>query len=378
MTAAITSTETSPRRGHSLAVEAVSYRFGATQALDGVSLDIAPGELAALLGPSGCGKTTLLRAIAGFLTPDSGDVRFDGESVIDLPAGRRGVGIVFQNYALFPHMTVAENVAYGLEARRLPRATIQERVAALLDRVRLSDRASRYPRQLSGGQQQRVALARALAIEPRVLLLDEPFAALDKNLRLDMQIEIRRIQQAYGVTTVLVTHDQGEAMSMADRIAVMENGRVHQFAAPTEVYDRPASLFVNQFLGAANLIRASVVGRHADAALVEVVGVGRWTVAAAPRGAGERDVTLSVRPENLSIRAGDGGAGLRGEIRMALPMGALSIYEIELKDGQTVKAAELRNMGAPMLSPGTAVGLELVSAEAATLFGRTSTTSPHA
>jgi putative spermidine/putrescine transport system ATP-binding protein len=378
MTAAITSTETSPRRGHSLAVEAVSYRFGATQALDGVSLDIAPGELAALLGPSGCGKTTLLRAIAGFLTPDSGDVRFDGESVIDLPAGRRGVGIVFQNYALFPHMTVAENVAYGLEARRLPRATIRERVAALLDRVRLSDRASRYPRQLSGGQQQRVALARALAIEPRVLLLDEPFAALDKNLRLDMQIEIRRIQQAYGVTTVLVTHDQGEAMSMADRIAVMGNGRVHQFAAPTEVYDRPASLFVNQFLGAANLIRASVVGRHADAALVEVAGVGRWTVAAAPRGAGERDVTLSVRPENLSIRAGDGGAGLRGEIRMALPMGALSIYEIELKDGQTVKAAELRNMGAPMLSPGTAVGLELVSAEAATLFGRTSTTSPHA
>ncbi len=365
-----TKTPSSERRGHEVGIVRVSHRFGNTTALDDVTLDIGAGELVALLGPSGCGKTTLLRAIAGFVRPDRGDIRFDGESVSMLSAGRRGAGIMFQNYALFPHMTVEENIGYGLEARGMARTVVRQKVEEFVRLVHLVDWRKRYPRQLSGGQQQRVALARALAIEPRVLLLDEPFAALDKNLRLDMQIEIRRLQQAFGVTTILVTHDQEEAMSMADRIAVMEHGRVHQFGRPVEVYDRPSSLFVNQFLGAANLIAGRVAERGSSGNLIEVAGAGSLVVAAKPSHPSQDEVLLSVRPENLRIIARNEKLGLRGAVRMALPIGAFAIYEIVLNDGQPVKAAELRNMGKPMLAPGAAVALELVSAEAATLFGR--------
>src|SRR5262249_20750775 len=208
----------------------------------------------ALLGPSGCGKSTLLRIIAGFLVQSEGAVLFDGAVVDHLPASRRGVGIVFQNYALFPHMTVAENVAYGLQAQRWPKEKIASRVEEMLRLVHMQPYHDRVPDQLSGGQQQRVALARCLAVDPKVLLLDEPFGALDKNLRLDMQIEVKRLQRSYGITTVLVTHDQEEALSMADRIAVMNQGRIEQVARPTEIYDNPSTLFVNQFVGATNLL----------------------------------------------------------------------------------------------------------------------------
>jgi putative spermidine/putrescine transport system ATP-binding protein len=367
---ASTARVTGAQRGHAVSVERISHRFGNTTALRDVTLEIAPGELVALLGPSGCGKTTLLRAIAGFVNPDQGDVRFDGESVTRLSAGQRGVGIMFQNYALFPHMTAEENIAYGLEARKLAPAAIRQKVNELIRLVHLDEWRRRYPRQLSGGQQQRVALARALAIEPRVLLLDEPFAALDKNLRLDMQIEIRRLQQSFGVTAMLVTHDQEEAMSMADRIAVMEHGQVHQFGRPIEVYDQPTTLFVNQFLGAANLIAGRIARRSGDANVIEVVGAGEIALAAKPGQPIDGDVVLSVRPENLRIVAESGASELRGAVRMILPLGAVSIYEIVLNDGQTVKVTELRNMGKPMLSTGAVVALELVSAEAATLFGR--------
>src|SRR5436853_3751101 len=241
-------------RGHRLRLEDISHRFGDVLAVRNINLDVAPGELVALLGPSGCGKTTLLRIVSGFVRQTSGRVLFDAESVDHLPPSRRGAGIVFQNYALFPHMTVAENVAYGLEAQKWPRRRIAPRVAEMLALVHMSEFAARKPRQLSGGQQQRIALARCLAIDPKVLLLDEPFGALDKNLRLDMQIEVKRLVRESGVTTILVTHDQEEALSMADRIAVMARGRIEQVSSPTEIYDRPATLFVNQFVGTTNVL----------------------------------------------------------------------------------------------------------------------------
>ena len=235
----------SDARGHGLRLERISHRFGDFLALNDVQLDVAAGELMALLGPSGCGKSTLLRIVSGFIRQTQGHVLFDNECVDHLPPNRRGVGIVFQSYALFPHMTVRQNVAYGLEAHHWPRDRISPRVEEMLDLVHMRQYAERLPRQLSGGQQQRVALARCLAVDPKILMLDEPFGALDKNLRLDMQIEVKRLQRDYGITTILVTHDQEEALSMADRIAVMHRGRIEQMASATEIYDRPATLFVN-------------------------------------------------------------------------------------------------------------------------------------
>src|SRR4029077_2351971 len=237
-----------------LDVDDLTVRYGQTLAVDGVTLAIEPGEVVALLGPSGCGKTTLLRVIAGFVRQAAGRVLVDGAAIDHLPANQRNVGIVFQNYALFPHMTVTENVAYGLRARGQRGGAVNDRVARMLDMVQLGEFRERLPRQLSGGQQQRVALARALAVQPSILLLDEPFAALDRNLRLDMQIEVKRLQRALGLTTILVTHDQDEAMSVADRIAVMNKGRVEQFDSPVAIYDKPQTLFVNGFIGTSNLL----------------------------------------------------------------------------------------------------------------------------
>jgi len=229
-----------PRTGHSVQLESITHRFGATTAADDVSLTIEAGELIALLGPSGCGKTTLLRVIGGFIVPTAGSVRVDGRSIDHLPASRRDIGVVFQNYALFPHMTVYENVAYGLRARHAPREVVRERVARMLATVQLEALSDRMPRQLSGGQQQRVAArarARGGAAHPA------PRRALRRarqELRLDMQIEVKRLQRQFGITAILVTHDQEEAMSLADRIAVMHRGHVEQFASPVEVYDRRA------------------------------------------------------------------------------------------------------------------------------------------
>src|SRR6266852_6413948 len=245
--------------GHRLRLENITHRFGDFVAVSDVQLDIGGGELVALLGPSGCGKSTLLRIISGFIGQTEGHVLFDEVPVDHLPPNRRGVGIVFQSYALFPHMTVRQNVAYGLEAQHWPRRRIVPRVEAMLELTHMRPFAERLPHQLSGGQQQRVALARCLATDPKVLLLDEPFGALDKNLRLDMQIEVKRLQRDYGITTILVTHDQEEALSMADRIAVMARGSVEQVASPTDVYDHPATLFVNQFVGSTNLIPGKLV-----------------------------------------------------------------------------------------------------------------------
>jgi putative spermidine/putrescine transport system ATP-binding protein len=354
--------------GHSVQIDRVTHRYGGVTAVRDVSLDIRPGEFVALLGPSGCGKTTLLRIIAGFVTPTSGQICVDGVPVTEIPPNRRGVGIVFQNYALFPHMTVEQNVAYGLEARGAPRARVAEIVGSMIDLVHLGAMRKRYPRELSGGQQQRVALARALAIEPTILLLDEPFGALDKNLRLDMQIEIRRLQRQLGITCILVTHDQEEAMSMSDRIAVMQQGALEQFATPIEIYDRPATMFVNSFVGTANLLRGRVAAAADGRCAFEIDGAGALRVpdrgaAVAPGGT----AVLSVRPENFRV-ADDAEPALRGTVRIALPLGAVTVYEVELADGQLVKVTEARHLESRVLPAGAPVALGLVAASATSFF----------
>ncbi len=237
-------------------LDRVTKRFGELTAIDQISLAVRRGELMTLLGPSGCGKTTLLNLVAGFLLPESGEIAIDGRQVTNIPTYRREIGIMFQNYALFPHMNVAENVGYGLRMRRLPKPEIARRVADALALVKLEGVNDRKPRQLSGGQQQRVALARALIIRPKVLLLDEPFSALDRNLRAAMQVELKDIQRKLGVTTIFVTHDQGEALSLSDRIAVIAEGRIRQLGAPGEIYRRPADRFVASFIGDVNVLSA--------------------------------------------------------------------------------------------------------------------------
>jgi putative spermidine/putrescine transport system ATP-binding protein len=280
----------------------VSKRFGTVVALHDISLAIKRGEVMTLLGPSGCGKTTVLNLIAGFFSPDGGDIRIGGERVNDVPPYEREAGMMFQNYALFPHMTVATNIAYGLKARHVPALEIARRVAEALALVRLSGYEDRKPRELSGGQQQRVALARALVINPKVLLLDEPFSALDKNLRASMQVELREIQRKLGVTTVFVTHDQSEALSLSDRIAVMSEGRICQVGTPEEIYRRPCERFVASFVGDANVLRGRVERMDGAQAIV-AVGALRIAVPSGPLAgvAASAPVDLFFRPEQLLL-----------------------------------------------------------------------------
>lgn len=341
-------------RGHTLTLDRVSQMFGTTRALEQVSLEIVPGELIALLGPSGCGKTTLLRIIAGFNRPTTGEVRVDGERIDHVPANRRNVGIVFQNYALFPHLSVYENVAYGLRARKTAPDKILNQVTEMLALVKMADYVDRLPGQLSGGQQQRVALARALAIEPRIVLLDEPFSALDKNLRLDMQIEIKGLLKSYGVTSIIVTHDQEEALSMADRIVVMSKGRIEQVDSPEGLYDRPASLFVNQFVGHTNLIRGKLVN-PARAALR--AGIEFDLPAAVPGVGVGADVLVSIRPEHFAIAAPGTAGAIAATVRLTLPLGPVEVVEAVTASGEALKINRPRSPATPGMRPGEAVGL---------------------
>jgi putative spermidine/putrescine transport system ATP-binding protein len=328
--------------GRTLDVDDLTVRYGAAVAVDGVTLAIEPGEVVALLGPSGCGKTTLLRVIAGFVRQAGGRVLVDGAGIDHLPANQRNVGIVFQNYALFPHMTVAENVAYGLRARGQRGAEVGQRVERMLDMVQLGAFRERLPRQLSGGQQQRVALARALAVEPQILLLDEPFAALDRNLRLDMQIEVKRLQRQLGLTTILVTHDQDEAMSVADRIAVMNKGKVEQFDTPVAIYDRPQTLFVNGFIGTTNLLPGKIAGIVGDTATV-VLEAGATLRLPAPQGiAAGAAVMLSVRPEQLVLSPVATADSWPIEPGLSLPLGSQLVLEARTACGTALKIVEPR------------------------------------
>jgi len=334
--------ETAHSRGRTVDIDRLTHRFGSLTAVDDVSLAIRAGEIAALLGPSGCGKTTLLRVIAGFIRQSAGSVRIDGEPIDALPANRRNVGIVFQNYALFPHMTVAENVAYGLRARGRSGSDVQRTVERFLDVVRLSELRDRLPRQLSGGQQQRVALARALAVEPSVLLLDEPFSALDKSLRLDMQIEIKRLQRQFGLTAILVTHDQDEAMSVADRIAVMNRGRVEQFDTPVAVYDRPATLFVSGFIGTTNLLGGRVVDSAGGQLTVELSAGARLRLNSDAALSPGTAIVVSVRPEQLMLVPESADGAWRVRRRFAMPIGPSAVHDLETRDGTTIKLVEPR------------------------------------
>jgi ABC-type Fe3+/spermidine/putrescine transport system ATPase subunit len=281
--------------------------FGPVVAVDGVSLEAAPGEFLALLGPSGCGKSTVLRMVAGLVDPDGGQVLLAGEDITRVPVHRRNVGLVFQSYALFPHMTVFENVAFGLRRRGLPRAELRPRVERMLELVRLGPLGARYPRELSGGQQQRVALARALVTEPRVLLLDEPLSNLDALLRDEMRVELKRLQERLGASMVFVTHDQAEALTLSDRVVVMDRGRIEQVGRPEEVYRRPATPFVARFLGRANFLPGTVAACEAGGLTVAIDG-GSVVRACWPgdRPAAGQRVQVAVRQE--SIRLGPAGA----------------------------------------------------------------------
>jgi putative spermidine/putrescine transport system ATP-binding protein len=289
----------------SLELENVSKRFGAVAAVEPLTLAVQAGALLALLGPSGCGKTTTLRIIAGFERPDSGLVRIGGRDVTPEPPNRRRLGMVFQNYSLFPHMTVAENIAFGLKMAKVPRSEIPSRVSEALSLVRLPGFEDRSPAQLSGGQQQRVALARSLITSPAVLLLDEPLGALDKNLRESMQFELRQLQKRLGITTVLVTHDQEEALTMSDSVAVMNHGRVLQVGPPQEVYARPKERFVSEFLGTSNLLHATRVSQDL---FVLDGGEASFHVRARPQdgAVSSSSVLLAIRPEKVKIREAAG------------------------------------------------------------------------
>ena len=357
-------------RAHTLAVRGVTHRYGGTLALDDVSVDIPAGELVALLGPSGCGKTTLLRSIAGFVRPDSGEVLLDGESINHLPPGGRGVGIVFQSYALFPHMTVAENVGYGLKARGWAKAAIAARVDEVLELVRLKPLRDRLPRALSGGQQQRVALARVIAVKPRILLLDEPFSALDRNLRLDMQIEIKRLQRSLGITAVMVTHDQDEAMSMSDRIAVMNQGRIHQYASPVELYDEPSDLFVSQFIGTTNLLPGTVRTAADGHVTVALDGGSTLALRSAAAPASNAPVWVSVRPENLALAAPGATGIVDAKVVIAMPIGPNLLYEVETARGERLKVAAARSASQRIVAAGEPAALRIVAPDDARIFPR--------
>jgi putative spermidine/putrescine transport system ATP-binding protein/spermidine/putrescine transport system ATP-binding protein len=298
-----------------LQIAGVTKRFGNVVALSDATLDVAQGEILTLLGPSGGGKTTLLNVVAGFLIPDSGTIRIESRPITDMPPYRREIGVLFQNYALFPHMSVASNVGYGLRMRNLSRADIRRRVAEVLALVQLTGYEERKPRQLSGGQQQRVALARALAISPKVLLLDEPFSALDKGLRASMQIELKDIQRRLGVTTIFVTHDQSEALSLSDRIAVISEGCIRQIGTPDEIYRRPADRFVAGFVGDVNVLRATLERFEGDAALVCVGAMMLTVPAQSLRGLTPgAPVELFLRPEQLRVGEEDDRAICSGVV----------------------------------------------------------------
>ena len=337
--------------GTSVLLQDLTRVFGATRALDGLSIEMAPGELVALLGPSGCGKTTALRIVAGFEFADAGSVLIDGKDTSHVPASRRDMGMVFQSYSLFPNMSALDNVAFGLRMRKMGAGERRKRAASLLDMVGLASQAAQYPHQLSGGQQQRVALARALAIEPRVLLLDEPLSALDAKVRLQLREQIRLLQQQLGTTTLFVTHDQEEALSMADRVGVMRQGKLEQIAAPDELYADPATAFVAEFVGVMNRIP----GELQAGGTVLVLGANVPVRGQGPDGIDGNAVDVLVRPEGLKMELTEHGNGI---VTTRTFLGSVTRVGVQLSEDVAVRI-DKSSAEAAALAPGTSVSVTL-------------------
>ena len=319
---------------HAVIIKNAVKKYGDFTAVNGISLNIEQGEFFTLLGPSGCGKTTLLRMIAGFNTVDGGEICFDEQVINTLPAHKRDIGMVFQNYAIFPHLNVADNVAYGLKARKVPKTEITPRVDEALKMVQIDQLKTRQPNELSGGQQQRVALARAFVIEPGVLLMDEPLSNLDAKLRVQMRTTIKKLQRRLGITTIYVTHDQEEALAISDRIAVMNQGNIMQIGKPEEIYRRPANPFVANFIGVSNFIDCAVDGQDPKAATVKLHDGHSFQMPLRAPYSGE--VILSARPEQLFFSE----QGLPGKVNMSTFLGDFIQYEVELSTGQVLELNE--------------------------------------
>ncbi|HMO28142.1 ABC transporter ATP-binding protein [Enterovirga sp.] len=344
------------RAGRPVAFQGVEKSYGGFRALAHVDLDIAPGEFVALLGPSGSGKTTLLNIAAGFVPPSAGRVLIDGRDVTPLPPRRRNIGMMFQSYALFPHLDVFENVAYGLRVRGRPREEVERRVGEALAMVQLRDMADRRIRELSGGQQQRVALARAVVIEPSVLLMDEPLGALDRQLRKHVQLEIRRLHRSLGGTTIYVTHDQEEALVMADRVGVMRAGRIEQIGSPRDLYASPANAFVAGFLGESNLLPGRIASCGGGIAVIDVAGLGATLKGrvSRPMRTGEEAAVL-LRPESLRLSA---SGDLSGTVEEAVFIGEIVATRVGLTSGQSVWVRAFSSAGLPAEGSATAIAFD--------------------
>ena len=336
--------------------------YGDFTAVAGITLEIQKGEFFTLLGPSGCGKTTLLRMIAGFNTIDGGTISFGDKVINDVPAHKRGIGMVFQNYAIFPHLTVAENVAYGLKARKVPAADIAPRVKNALEMVQIADLSHRMPNELSGGQQQRVALARAFVIEPSVLLMDEPLSNLDAKLRVQMRTTIKKLQRKLGITTIYVTHDQEEALAISDRIAVMKNGLIMQVGEPTQIYKKPENDFVAGFIGVSNFLDCQVEGADPDSAAVVIGDYRLQPVKLLKPYTGKGKI--AARPEYLTLAS----EGIKGRIELSTFLGDFIEYEILLENGQSIQLNEYTKDALSIKPDGTQVHVNM-DAGAIILYG---------
>jgi putative spermidine/putrescine transport system ATP-binding protein len=354
-----------------LELRGISKGYGTVMAVEDLSLKLSKGEFLSLLGPSGSGKTTTLLMIAGLLQPSAGEILLDGRPVTPLPPYKRNIGVVFQNYALFPHMTVARNIAFPLTMRGIARDQIDERVRSVLKLVGLPDHGGRYPRQLSGGQQQRIALARAMVFEPPILLMDEPLGALDKKLREQMQLEIKRLHRELGMSIIYVTHDQEEALVMSDRIAVFNLGRLEQVGAPTELYERPATRFVAEFIGESNIFPGTAGASAEGFCVLEAPGVRLRAVATRPLAAGARAV-VSVRPERIHLHVGEPPAGVEngvaGRVVEVIYLGRSRKYVIRTDAGAEVVTLQQARSGAePAFDVGDAIGLHWRAEDATVL-----------
>jgi spermidine/putrescine transport system ATP-binding protein len=356
-----------------ITLEAVRKRFGDVVAVRDVSLEIAEGEFLTLLGPSGCGKTTTMRIVAGFEDPDAGRVLLRGEDVVGVPPNRREVNMCFQHYALFPHMTVGDNIAYGLKLKKVPRAERVHRVEEMLELVGLAGYGARKPAQLSGGQQQRVALARALVNRPAALLLDEPLGALDVKLRKQMQLELKRIQHELRTTFVYVTHDQEEALSMSDRIAVMRDGAIEQLGSPREVYERPETPFVADFVGVLNAIAFRVDEASGGDAIMRLGDRDRIVVRTGDGVATGAELLVAVRPERVRVVAddagADGGSRVVGRVEDVVYLGTLTQFHVAIASGATIVAHRLSDERAAGIERGQAVTIAWDRDDASVLHG---------